>query len=112
LVACRDLDRILGGHWVQDGSVQGVRDVQRVLGTEGNMRTGEADKRTWSEGGKVIEWEYKFISAEAGIGLEDRLEKLGKQGWQLVMEYNDWLIFKRPIEEIEASTYDKNKGGK
>jgi len=47
-------------------------------------------------------WEYKTVS---WIGKEDKLNELGKQGWELVCcdvgtnGWTDFLIFKRPIEE-------------
>jgi hypothetical protein len=51
-------------------------------------------------------WEYKFIEAKGGYGwqqkLEQELNELGKQGWELILAlskegviYN--MIFKRPI---------------
>jgi ribosomal protein L3 len=54
---------------------------------------------------KVIEWEYLLRSAEEEFGccegLEEinaRLNDLGKEGWELIMEVpGNILVFKRPL---------------
>jgi hypothetical protein len=46
-----------------------------------------------------IEWEYKALSATALVligPLEDQLNILGENGWNLILVYNDLFVFKRP----------------
>jgi Domain of unknown function (DUF4177) len=43
-------------------------------------------------------WEYKLVSAVqfSPRRLETQLNELGAQGWELVMHYGKWYVFRRP----------------
>ena len=64
-------------------------------------------EKAMAENNEVTQWEYKMLTQgryDIGYKLEEDLEKLGKEGWDLQCSMsNDRLILKRPIQDTKKS---------
>lgn len=57
-------------------------------------------------------WEYKvifYIRGEDEPSLEEYLNDFGSEGWELISDKDDRLIFKRPKPDIDALFREPSK---